>query len=110
MIISQISHFLKFINDKKVLELGVAFIISTQVNALATVFNSTIVMPVIGYLIGGHRDSLAQLKIPIGKSYILVGDFLTALVNFMMIIYIVYLVVIQVENLKLLFPPSLKVQ
>lgn len=107
MLPETVSRFVSFLYERKVLEIGMAFIISSQVNTLATTFNNTVMSPIIGYLLGGSKGSLTKLKVYIApNNYIMLGDFLLAIINFSMIIFFVYLLVTQVDSLKSVIPPS----
>jgi large conductance mechanosensitive channel len=104
-------EFRKFINRGNVLDLAVGVIIGAAFGRIVTSLTENILMPVIGWLFGdvdfsnyfirlgavppgyrGEVDNYAQLK-EAGVPMIGYGDFITQLVNFLIVAWVIFLVV-----------------
>lgn len=86
-----LSEFNEFLKKYQVLALAVAFIIGAASTKLVSALVNDIVMPVVAVLIpnGDWRTAVLQL----GPVKILIGDFAGALIDFLIIAFVVYLVV-----------------
>lgn len=83
-----INEFKEFISKYKIFGLAVAFIIALYVGILIQALVKDILLPIIGLAIPG-MDNLALLTVgPLG-----VGDFLVALITFIIVALLVFLVV-----------------
>ncbi len=104
-------EFRKFINRGNVLDLAVAVIIGAAFGKIVTSLTDSIIMPVIGWIFGdvdfsnyfirlgsipqgykGEATNYAQLK-EAGVAMIGYGDFLTQVVNFLIIAWVIFLIV-----------------
>jgi large conductance mechanosensitive channel len=85
-----IQEFMEFLKEYKVMPLAVAFIIGAAATALIQSLVNDIVMPTISPLIpgGDWKSSVLQL----GPVSLGVGPFLGALVNFVVIAFVVFLI------------------
>jgi len=81
-------EFLEFIKKYKVLGLASAFIIGLAVNALILSLAQDIITPIIGIFIPGF-DNIADIKIGVFG----IGNFIAALINFIIIALIVFIIV-----------------
>ena len=86
-----VDEFLAFLNKHKVIGLAVAFIIGAAASKLVTAMVTDIIMPIIGALIpgGDWRTFVLQL----GPMKFLVGDFAGALIDFVIIAFVVFMIV-----------------
>jgi large conductance mechanosensitive channel len=84
-----VSEFMAFFNKHKIAGLAVAFIIGTAATKLVTALVADIVMPIISVLIPGGDWRLATLDI--GPIKLLVGDFAGALIDFVIIAFVVFM-------------------
>ena len=85
------SNFFNFLKNKNILSLGLAFIISMNVNKLSNDFISSIVSPLINRIFGTESDiQLKDRKITIFGITFLIGNFINSLIQFIVILYIVY--------------------
>ena len=86
-----VKEFMDFIKKYQVLGLAVAFVIGAASTKLVTALVNDIVMPIVSVLIpgGDWRASILQL----GPVKILIGDFVGALIDFLIIAAVVFVVV-----------------
>lgn len=85
------SNFFNFLKNKNILSLGLAFIISMNVNKLSNDFITSIVSPLINRIFGTESDiELKDRKITIFGITFLIGNFINSLIQFIVILYIVY--------------------
>ncbi|WP_232385590.1 large conductance mechanosensitive channel protein MscL [Methanoregula boonei] len=84
-------EFVEFLKKNQVIGLAVAFIIGTAATALVTSLVKDIVMPVIGVILPGENWQTAIL--PIGPINFMAGDFVGAMINFIIIALVVFTLV-----------------
>lgn len=81
--------FKEFIMRGNVIDLAVAVVIGAAFNTVVERVVESIINPVIGVVF--QADSLdTALMIPIGDSYIMIGAFIGALINFIIVAAVVY--------------------
>lgn len=86
------NEFKAFLESYKVLGLAVAFILGLYLGQLVQSMVSDLIMPVIGLLLPG-MDNLSTLKIPVGSQEFGVGGFLVALITFIIVAFVIFLIV-----------------
>jgi large conductance mechanosensitive channel len=86
-----IKEFIKFIQKGNVLDLAVAVIIGGAFGAIVTSLVNDLIMPLVGMIIGGI--DFTSLKLTVGEAELLYGNFIQALVNFLIIAFVIFLVV-----------------
>jgi large conductance mechanosensitive channel len=86
-----IKEFREFLNKGNVIDLAVAVIIGGAFGAIVNSLVNDIIMPLIGILLGGLDFSL--LTITVGDAVVAYGLFLQAIVNFLVIAFVIFLVV-----------------
>jgi large conductance mechanosensitive channel len=86
-----VQEFMDFLMKYQVIGLAVAFIIGAAATKMVTACVSDIIMPIIAVLIpgGDWRTSVLQL----GPVKLLVGDFVGAIIDFVIIALVVFLIV-----------------
>ena len=86
-----VQEFMDFLMKYQVIGLAVAFIIGAAATKMVTACVADIIMPIIAVLIpgGDWRNSVLQL----GPVKLLVGDFVGAIIDFVIIALVVFLVV-----------------
>ncbi len=84
-------EFVEFLKKNQVIGLAVAFIIGTAATALVTALVKDIVMPVVGVILPGGNWQTALL--PVGPINFMAGDFVGAIINFIIIALVVFLLV-----------------
>ncbi len=85
-----IQEFKDFLNEYKVVGLAVAFIMGAAVTALVNSLVANIVMPVVALVLPNGDWQGAVLAI--GPLKLGVGAFLAALINFVIIAFVVFLI------------------
>ena len=85
------AEFKAFISRGNVLDLAVAVIIGGAFGAIVTSFVNDIIMPLVGVILGGI--DFTSLSITLGSSAILYGNFIQAIINFLIIAFSIFLVV-----------------
>ena len=99
-----IGEFKEFIMRGNVLDMAIGVIIATAFGAITTSLINNILMPLIGLIFGGI--DLSKLDILLSPevvdeagevvkeaSYLGIGTFLTAIINFIVIAFVVFLIV-----------------
>src|SRR5688500_10886137 len=80
------------------LELATAFILGVAFAAVIGAFISGIVMPLIAAIVG--EPSFDDLTFKVGDGVILYGTFLTALANFLLIAFVMFLIIKAVTRMQ----------
>lgn len=91
-----ISEFKEFLKEYKVLGLAIAFIIGVAATALVQSLVNNIIMPIITPFIPGGAWQKATFSI--GSIVISWGAFLGALINFIIIALVVFLIMKTVDK------------
>ncbi|MEW6328707.1 MAG: MscL family protein [Candidatus Micrarchaeota archaeon] len=86
-----VGEFLIFLKKYQVIGLAVAFIIGAASTKLVTALVNDIVMPVISVLIPGGDWRASILEI--GPVKFMIGDFVGALIDFIIIAFVVFVIV-----------------
>ena len=92
--------FIEFIREKGVVGLAVGFILGGSISKLVTSFVTDVVNPLIGLLLGFTR--LQGASFHIGKATIMWGHFLSSLIDFIIIAFVVYfgVVIFRLDKLE----------
>jgi large conductance mechanosensitive channel len=93
-----VKEFKDFIAKGNLVELAVAFVMAAAFGALVTAFIDNIIMAIIGAIVG--KPSFDQLSFTIGKGVVNYGKFLTVLVNFLIIAFVMFLIVKAYNKMK----------
>jgi len=93
-----IKEFRDFLNKGNVIDLAVAVIIGGAFGAIINSLVNDIIMPLIGILLGGLDFSL--LTITVGDAVVAYGLFLQAIVNFVVIAFVIFLVVRSYNRMR----------
>lgn len=86
-----IDEFMEFLNNHKVIGLAVAFIIGAAASKLVSALVNDIVMPLISLAIPGGDWRAATVDV--GAAKLLIGDFAGALIDFVIIALVVFMLV-----------------
>jgi large conductance mechanosensitive channel len=101
-----LQDFKKFVMKGNVLDLAVAVVIGIAFGLLVNSFVKDIIMPIIGAIVG--KPSFDDLTLGIGDGVIRYGSFLTLLVNFLIIAFVLFLIVEAFEKLQSMRSPAEK--
>lgn len=91
-----ISEFKQFIARGNVLDLAVGVIIGGAFKAIADSLTNDILMPLLGILVG--RVSFADLTLTLGEAQIAYGNFIEAVLNFLIMAFAVFCIVKAVNR------------
>lgn len=91
-----LKDFKKFILRGNVVELAVAVVIGAAFTGIVTAFVKDLVTPLIA-AIGGKPD-FSNLYFTINKSRFMYGDFLNAVISFLMVASVIFFFVVQPVN------------
>lgn len=86
-----LKEFRDFITKGNLVEIAVAFIIALAFAAVVASFVADIVTPIIAAVFG--QPDFSRLKIDIGESAITYGNFLNALITFLIVAFVMFLIV-----------------
>ena len=92
-----ISGFMDFIREQGVVGLAVGFILGGAVSGVVSSLVEDIINPVLGVFLGA-AGNLSDKHIAIGEARIMYGNFVTVLIDFLVIALVVYY---GVKGLKL---------
>ena len=88
---SFMQEFMEFLNKYGVIGLAVAFVMGAAITKLVTALVTDLIMPIIGALIPGGDWKLYILEIASIK--FMIGDFAGALIDFIIIAIVIFLIV-----------------
>ncbi|MFN2198369.1 MAG: large conductance mechanosensitive channel protein MscL [Anaerolineales bacterium] len=84
-------EFKEFISKGNVIDLAVAVVLGAAFNAIITSIVDDLIMPLIGILLGGIDFS--SLVITVGNAQITYGNLIQAIINFLIIAFVLFLIV-----------------
>ena len=90
--------FKAFVLKGNVLDLAIAVVLGGAFGAIVTSLVNDIIMPLVGIILGGI--DFASLSIQVGSATVLYGKFIQAIVNFLIIAFVIFLVVRAMVKLK----------
>jgi large conductance mechanosensitive channel len=86
-----IEEFMEFLKNYQVIGLAIAVIIGAAAGKMVTAMVNDIIMPIIAVIIPGGDWKTSVLQV--GPAKFLVGDFVGAVIDFIVIALVIYLVV-----------------
>jgi large conductance mechanosensitive channel len=91
-------EFQQFLSRGNVVDLAVAVILGAAFGAIVTSLVNDIIMPLIGILLGGI--SFTSLMLEVGTAQVKYGNFIQALVNFLIIAFVVFMIVRSINKIQ----------
>lgn len=91
-------EFKEFLNRGNVIDLAVAVIIGGAFGAIVKSLVADIIMPLIGVIMGG--TDLTALTIEVGNAIITYGNFLQAIINFIVIAFVIFLFIRSYNSMQ----------
>ena len=86
----QLAGFVRFLREQGVVGLAIGFLLGGAVSKVVSAFVTDIVNPIVSVLFGA-TEGLRQASIPLGESSsILWGDFVSVLIDFVIVAAVVY--------------------
>lgn len=86
-----LKEFREFIMRGNVMDLAVAVIIGGAFTAIVNSLVNDIIMPIIGIILGGV--DFTSLAITVGSAVITYGNFIQAIINFLLIALVLFLII-----------------
>jgi large conductance mechanosensitive channel len=86
------NEFKEFLENYKVMGLAVAFILGVYLGQLVQSLVTDLIMPIIGLALPGI-DNLSTLIIPVANQEFGVGGFLVALITFIIVAFVIFILV-----------------
>ena len=93
-----LKEFREFISKGNVLDLAVAVVIGGAFGAIVNSFVDDILMPLVGVIIGGI--DFTGLSMDVGDAHVLYGNFIQAIINFLVIAAAMFIVVRSYNQLQ----------
>jgi large conductance mechanosensitive channel len=95
---TMLKEFKDFVMRGNVIDLAVAVIIGVAFGAIITSLVNDILMPIVGVLLGGADFS--GLSIEVGEAVIAYGNFIQAIVGFLIIAFAIFMIVRAINKLQ----------
>ena len=92
-----IKEFKEFINKGNVMDMAVGVIIGAAFGAIITSLVNDIIMPLVGIITGGVNVS--GLSVKVGDAVLTYGNFIQAIINFLIIALAIFFMVKAVNKL-----------
>ena len=93
-----IKEFREFISRGSVMDLAVGVIIGGAFQSIINSLVNDIIMPLIGIIVG--QDSFASLSVTVGGAVITYGNFISAILNFLIMAFVLFLIVRTLNRMK----------
>ncbi len=93
-----LKEFGDFIKKGNVMDLAVAVIIGGAFGAIVTSLVNDILMPLIGIILGGV--DFTALAVQVGEATLTYGNFIQAIINFLVIAFVIFMLIRTVKNLE----------
>jgi large conductance mechanosensitive channel len=93
-----IREFREFIMRGNVIDLAVAVILGAAFTAIINSLVNDIIMPIIGALLGGI--DFTALAITVGDANITYGNFIQAIINFLLIALVLFLIIRSINRMS----------
>lgn len=84
--------FMEFIQEQGVVGIAVAFVLGAAVTKLVAAFVTDIINPILGIFLG-KAQGLGSAVIKVGSAEILIGSFILAMIDFLVVALVVYFMV-----------------
>lgn len=97
-------EFRDFINRGSVVDLAVAVIIGGAFGAIVKSIVDDLLMPLIGIILGGV--DFKSLALTVGNATLTYGNLIQAIINFLAIAFVLFLIVRQINKTKKPAPPA----
>lgn len=82
-------HFIEFIREQGVMGLAVGFILGGAVSKVVASLVSDIINPLLGIILGA-AGNLSDMSLKVGKAEIMWGNFISVVIDFVVIALVVY--------------------
>ena len=93
-----LKEFKDFAMKGNIVDLAVAVVIGGAFGAVVTSLTDAFIMPLIGMLLG--KDGMGGIAFTVGDTVFPVGKFLQAVINFLLIAFVLFLVIKAMNSMK----------
>lgn len=93
-----LKEFREFAMKGNIVDLAVAVIIGGAFGKIVTAFTETLIMPVISLLMG--KGGVQELSVTIGSTVFPIGIFLQAVIDFVLVAFVLFLLVKAMNSMK----------
>ena len=93
-----LKEFKDFAMKGNIVDLAVAVIIGGAFGKIVTALTTSIIMPIISLIIG--KEAISEVSFTIGKTTFPIGLFLQAVIDFILIAFVLFLMVKAMNSLK----------
>lgn len=93
-----LKEFREFAIRGNIVDLAVAVIIATAFGKIITALTNAIIMPIISLILG--KGGVSELYIIIGNTKFPIGEFLQAVIDFILIAFVVFLIIKAINSFK----------
>jgi large conductance mechanosensitive channel len=93
-----LKEFKEFAMKGNIVDLAVAVVIGTAFGKIVTALTNTIIMPIISLILG--KGGVADLSVTIGHTVFPVGGFLQAIIDFILVAFVLFLIVKAINSMK----------
>ncbi|MCR5716384.1 MAG: large-conductance mechanosensitive channel protein MscL [Lachnospiraceae bacterium] len=91
-------EFREFIQKGNVMDMAVGVIIGAAFKAIVDSLVNDILMPIIGIFVGA--DSFTSLSVTVGNAVVTYGNFISAIINFLIMAFVMFLIVKGMNKMK----------
>ena len=91
-------EFKEFISRGNVMDMAVGIIIGGAFTAIVGSLVADIITPIIGMILGGVNFS--ELAVTVGSAQLTYGNFIQAIINFLIIAWVVFMLVKSMNKMK----------
>ena len=95
---SMVSEFKEFAMKGSLIDMAVGIIIGAATGKMVSTLVDNIIMPIVGALMGGVN--FQDLSIKIGDAAIGYGAFIQAMIDFVIIAFVVFMILKAINNMK----------
>lgn len=93
-----LKEFKEFAMRGNIIDLAVAVIIGGAFGKIVTALTNSIIMPIISLLIG--KSGVTDMSVMIGKTIFPIGIFLQAVIDFLLIALVLFLIIKAMNSMK----------
>ncbi|MEI9942786.1 MAG: large conductance mechanosensitive channel protein MscL [Chitinophagaceae bacterium] len=93
-----LKEFKEFAMKGSIVDLAVAVVIGGAFGKIVTALTDSIIMPIISMVLG--KASVADLSFTIGSTFFPVGIFLQAIIDFILIAFVLFLIIKAINKTK----------
>ncbi len=93
-----LKEFKEFALRGNVLDLAIGFVMGAAFTAIVNSLVNDLIMPLVGVLLGGL--DFTGLAVTVGSASITYGNFIQAIINFLIVAFVLFLIVRSINRLQ----------